>query len=270
MEKIIIDISHHNTVNDLKKTCIDGVMIRATYGKVGIDSRLSSHVKLSEKNNIPYGFYFYSYSLNEESAKIEVDNFLNAIKEYKPTLPLAIDMEDADGYKKRNGFPSNQTLVNICDLACREIEKAGYYALIYASDSWFKDYLNYDKLDKYGKWVARWSTEKPVTDYQLWQYTSKGKIDGITGNVDISKTTYDFPKIIANMKNKQLENVSRETLKVGDKVKVTNRYDYNGVLCSSWVLNSVFEVMQIDNDRIVIGTNGIVTSAWNLNDIQKV
>lgn len=267
----IIDISHHNTVEDLHGG-INGVMIRATYGKVGLDSKLHEHVELAEKAGIPYGFYFYSYALNTESAKIEVQNFLDNIKMFRPTLPCAIDMEDADGYKKRNGFPDVETLCEICNIACSEIEKAGYYALIYASDSWFRDYLFLDRLDKYGKWVARWSNEAPNAEWQMWQYTSTGQVVGIKGNVDISTTNYNFPKIIANMQKKnRVESVesSDNLLMVGDKVKVTSRYDYDNTKCASFVLNNVYTVMQIKEDRIVIGLNGIVTGAWNVKDIVK-
>ena len=267
MDYTILDISHHNNVEYLQG--VDGVMIRASYGKVGLDSKLREHVELAEKAKVPYGFYFYSYALDTESAKIEVQNFLDNIKLFKPTLPCAIDMEDADGYKKRNGFPDVETLCEICNIACSEIEKAGYYALIYASDSWFRDYLFLDRLDKYGKWVARWSNKEPNTEYQMWQFTSIGQVAGIKGNVDISVTKYDFPKIIANMQKKNTVESYNNNLMVGDKVKVTSRYDYDNTKCASFVLNNVYTVMQINEDRIVIGLNGIVTGAWNVKDIVK-
>lgn len=276
--KKIIDISHHNNVD--KIIGVDGVMIRATFGKVGIDSCLEKHVRLAEESKIPYGFYFYSYALNVETALKEVTHFLSIIAKYKPTLPLAIDMEDADSYKKRNGFPNNKTLVNICKISCEEIEKHGYYALIYASDSWFTTYLRDSELDRYGKWVARWGEKNPVTTYQMWQYTSTGSVNGINGNVDISRTILDFTVLFKKMKakteNVKTENdVSRETfsenvLKVGDKVKVTSRYDYNGVKCAKWVLTTVFDVIQVSNDRVVIGIDGKVTSAWTPDKIVKI
>ncbi|MGN0992877.1 MAG: hypothetical protein ACI4PE_03055 [Bacilli bacterium] len=44
-------------------------------------------------------------------------------------------MEDADGYKRRNGMPSNATLRSICAKFCSKVEAAGYYTGIYASQS---------------------------------------------------------------------------------------------------------------------------------------
>lgn len=65
-------------------------------------------------------------------------------------------------------------------------------------------------------------------------------------------------------------NVSRETLKKGDKVKVKTQYDYNGIKNDNWVLLETFEVLKMQNDRIVIGRNGAITGAWNKKDLVKL
>lgn len=76
------------------------------------------------------------------------------IKGYKPTLPIAFDMEDADGYKRKYGMPSNSTLQSICETFLSIVQKAGYYVSLYASLSWLNNQLNTAELDKYDKWVA--------------------------------------------------------------------------------------------------------------------
>ena len=96
-------------------------------------------------------------------------------------------MEDADGYKKRNGMPSNKTLVNICKEFCDKMINNGYKAGIYASLSWFNNQLKDSKLDKYDKWVAQWNDRCSYTkDYVMWQYTSSGLVDGINGRTDMN------------------------------------------------------------------------------------
>lgn len=71
----------------------------------------------------------------------------------KPAF-LCIDMEDADGYKGRNGMPSNETLKAICTAEGEIFENAGYYAIVYANSSWFKNQLA--GLTRFDKWVAHW------------------------------------------------------------------------------------------------------------------
>ena len=60
------------------------------------------------------------------------------------------------------------------------------------------------------------------------------------------------------------------TIKVGDKVKVKSRVDYNGVTNAKWVLKAHFTVRQINKNRVVIGRNGKTTGAWNMKDLKKV
>ena len=104
MEKIKgIDISEFNGTIDFKKVKkqVDFVYIRATYGRYGIDKRFKEYAEECIKNEIPFGFYYYSYACDLNTAEDEVEFFLKAILPYKEqmTFPAMIDMEDSDGYK---------------------------------------------------------------------------------------------------------------------------------------------------------------------------
>ena len=107
-------------------------------------------------------------------------------------------MEDADGYKRKYGMPSNDVLVSICEKECLMFEEAGYYAAIYASKSWFDTKLNSSRLNRFDKWIAWWNKgalfDKNI--YGLWQYTSSGSVNGISGNVDMNEAYKDYPSII--------------------------------------------------------------------------
>ena len=173
MAKRGIDISSWQGNIDLSalKSEIDFVIIRVGYGVSGsIDSKFRRNADLCNQLGIPYGFYWYSYALDVNGAKKEADNFLNAISGYNPTYGCWFDMEDADGYKRKNGMPSNNTLVNICVEFCDKMIKNGYKTGIYASLSWFNNQLKDSKLDKYDKWVAQWNDRCSYTkDYVMWQ-----------------------------------------------------------------------------------------------------
>ena len=214
-----IDISEHNGFIDFSKLKdeVDFVMIRATFGKKE-DKMLKKNAKGCIENHIPFGFYYYSYALDEKYAKEEVSYFLQAIKDYKEfvTFPLAIDMEDSDKYKEKNGFPTNEVLCNICNLACDSIGKAGYYPIIYANLDYFTHKLNLPILDKYNKWLAWWSKEAlekvDKTKYQMLQYSKLGSYKGIGGNVDQNESFVEFNKLILYLNNvKKMQEIKLHT-----------------------------------------------------------
>lgn len=174
-----VDISKHNgdvDMKKIKKAGYDFVMIRCGYGgdyTSQDDSKYEANVKKCEEAGMPWGVYLYSYALNTDDAKSEVKHTLRLLKGKKPNLPIAFDMEDADGYKKNNGMPSNATLVKICKTYLKGIKDAGYYPILYASLSWFKNQLNNEELlNTYDIWLAQWNTECTFKGKNLgiWQY----------------------------------------------------------------------------------------------------
>lgn len=204
-----IDISEWNGDIDFTKVRkeVDFIMIRASWGKEHTDKYYRVYADECVKYGIPFGFYYYSYALNEEQSKEEVNFFLKSISEYKDkiTFPLAIDMEDADGYKEKNGFPTNEVLCNICKVACDQIGNAGYYPIIYASLDYFKNKLNCESIAKYSKWVAWWNSEArekiDKDKYQMLQYKSTEIINGIKTKVDANESFVEFNKVIAYINN---------------------------------------------------------------------
>lgn len=210
MAKRGIDISAHQGNIDLSalKSQIDFVIIRVGYGTKGtIDNKFTRNADLCRSLGIPVGFYWYSYALDVEGAKKEAKAMINAIAPYKDIVKFGVwfDMEDADGYKKKNGMPSNQTLRQMCAAFCEATENAGYYSGIYASESWFNNQLKGSEVTPYDKWVAQWPTSggkqtalntsaSKRSDVHLWQFTSQGRFSGYSGNLDTNYAYLDeFP-----------------------------------------------------------------------------
>lgn len=206
-----VDISSANgdvNIEKIKDAGYDFVMIRCGYGSdiaSQDDSQFENNVKKCEAAGIPWGAYLYSYALNTDEAISEAKHAARLLKNKKPTLPVAFDMEDGDGYKARNGMPSNLTLREICKTFLSEIKSRGYYPMLYSSLSWLNNQLN-DKslLDKYDIWVAQWSSSCSYKgSYGMWQYGGEvNYIDGSTipgvGTVDKDKAYKDYPSIIKN------------------------------------------------------------------------
>ncbi|MGN0518049.1 MAG: LysM peptidoglycan-binding domain-containing protein, partial [Acutalibacteraceae bacterium] len=138
---------------------------------------------------------------------------LKCIGNSKPLFPIFYDMEEDE--QARLG---KSLCTDIAVAFCSTIEKAGYKAGVYANAYWFENYLDYDKLSKsYAIWLAQWA-DKPQFSSELWQYTSKGKIDGISGNVDMNYMDGDF----FNTYTKGLENSKKDKPSANDDAKKDN------------------------------------------------
>ena len=130
-----VDISSNNGSVDIakiKKAGYDFVIIRCGFGediKSQDDNRWEENVKKCEAAGMPWGAYFYSYACSESSAKSELAHALRLLKGKKPTLPVAFDMEDADGYKARHGGWNKTNVDRTCRIFLEGIAKAGYYRL---------------------------------------------------------------------------------------------------------------------------------------------
>lgn len=287
MAKIGIDISSHQKDINLEalKDQIDFVIIRVGFGVNGtIDNRFIRNIELCQKLNIPVGFYWYSYALDIEGAKKEAEHFLKIIAPYNPTYGCWFDMEDADGYKKRNGMPSNTMLQDICYTFCDIVESAGYYTGIYASESWLKNQLDSSKLARFDKWTAQWPTSKGVqkgllvssdarTGLSMWQFTSAGRFDGYNGNLDVNYAYKNFPNpkpstVVTEPPKPTQPTVA--TIRKGSKVRFVGTASYSGVKLAAWTYEHVFNVIEVSGNRVVIGKGSAVTAAVNIKDCKPI
>ena len=189
MTKLGVDISHNNGTVDfsaLKNAGFgDFAILRAGYGgdySNQDDGQFVRNIGECERLGIPYGIYLYSYALNTNDAKSEANHVLRLLKQVGSNFKYGVwfDMEDADGYKKKHGMPSNSTLVDICYTFCETVEGKGYYTGIYASLSWLNNQLSGNKLERFDKWVAQWNNTGCTYNktYSIWQYTSDLNIGG--------------------------------------------------------------------------------------------
>ena len=230
MQKKGIDISHHQgdiDFNSLKGN-IDFAMVRTSYVSFYEDKKYKQNIKGLERINVPYGFYHFSYATSVESAKKEAEGFINIIKKYNPTYPIVIDIE----WSNRTENVKADTLISITDTICSMIEKAGYYAMIYANLDYFNNKLNDSRLDKYDKWLAEWKSNPTYKkSFGIWQYSSKGQIPGIKGNVDLNISYKDYPSII---KSKKTDDNRNETSKTNEINYVVKKGDTLSLIASKY------------------------------------
>ena len=142
-----IDVSKHNgAVNwTSAATAIDFAIIRAGYGKTYVDPWFERHLAGAQAAGLRVGVYHYSYALTVEDARAEARHLLDVINGRKFDMPLWFDMEDADGYKAKNGFTFSWPNISAITQAFIDtIRAAGYQCGVYASKSWFEDYISVD------------------------------------------------------------------------------------------------------------------------------
>lgn len=188
--KKIIDVSYHNGSIDFKKVKADGiagVMIRAGYGRNNIDKKFKANIEGAIAAGLPVGIYWFSYAYNQAMAIKEAEYCLAAIKPYKISLPVFFDWEyDSMNYAKKQGVTPNRSRITaMTKVFCDKIAAAGYKTGYYLNLDYRNNYYDESQLKGFYVWYARYISAKQ-TACDLWQYTSSGSVEGISGKVDLN------------------------------------------------------------------------------------
>lgn len=153
-----IDISQWQGDMDLTPYKDGFVIIRGGFW-TSTDPWAERNIAKCDALGIPWGLYWYSYALSEAQARQEAEACLKFLAGRKPRLGVWFDMEDADGYKAKNGFPSDETITAMCKAFCAAMEYAGNKTGVYASLSWFDARIGETGYDK---WIAAWGANDGV------------------------------------------------------------------------------------------------------------
>lgn len=201
-----IDVSQWQGTIDWTKVKAAGIefaMIRAGYGQNNIDPQFERNISECNRVGIPCGIYWFSYAYTEAMAIREAEYALSAVEPYKLDYPIAFDWEgDSANYAAKNGVTVTKTLASAMARAfCKRLEQAKYYAMVYTNPSYLATYFDNDIPKQYDIWLAQWPTNpdpnsKPAQAGGIWQYTSSGSVNGISGRVDMNAAYYNYPDII--------------------------------------------------------------------------
>lgn len=197
-----IDVSQWNgDINweRVKQAGVEFAFIRTAYRGYGSSGTLCddpnglTNIKNAVAAGIPIGVYIFSQATTESEAQEEAAYILDQIKEYKVTLPIVIDFEyasDTNGNltgRLYNAHLSREEATDVCMAFCDSVASAGYTPMVYANYSMFTDQLNASVIsDSYPIWLAHYTNQTSYTgDYDFWQYSATGSVDGIDGDVDM-------------------------------------------------------------------------------------
>ncbi|MBE5875501.1 MAG: hypothetical protein E7290_01285 [Lachnospiraceae bacterium] len=189
-----IDVSKWQKEIDWELVAAEGVdfaIIRCGYrgsssGYLVEDPYFAQNIKEATEAGIKVGVYFFTQAVSTVEAVEEASMVISLLGDYALDYPIFIDTEGAGGAGRADGLDV-ETRTAVCETFCKTIENAGYEAGVYASRSWYYTMLNTDKINDYTIWLAEYR-QTPLYDdhYEMWQYTSKGSVAGIEGNVDLN------------------------------------------------------------------------------------
>ena len=195
-----IDVSKFQGDIDWQKVADSGVkyaMIRLGLrgyetGKLVTDENFKANVEGATAAGIDVGVYFFTQAVNPAEAREEAEYVLNEIDGYNITYPIAIDVEDLYNDKARSYNQSKESRTECAIAFMDAIKAAGYNPAIYGNLNTFTKLVEVNKLGEYDKWFALYDTQIYFPyEITVWQYSDKGRIDGIEGDVDLNIT---FPK----------------------------------------------------------------------------
>ena len=219
-----IDVSYHKGNIDWNKIKPNINFAILRLGWVGnkknhsLDSKFEQYYRQCKKLNIPIGVYVYNYCNSEENARDGAKWAIDKLKNKTLELPVYFDMEDESIQNL-----GRDKLTSICIAFNTEIEKTGLWAGVYANLYWYNNYLNKEEIKKrYTTWIAHYTdgTDKYKGEYDMWQNSSTGKINGVSSNVD---TDYLYRDLISQIGNIKPTNPNDEILRLANEV-ISGKY----------------------------------------------
>lgn len=193
-----IDVSHHQGIIDWETVAKNGIefaIIKAGGSDKGLykDECFEANYAGAKAAGLHVGAYYFvgNGCITREDGIADAKRFSTMLSGKQFDFPVYIDLERTPASAKDG---ATEAVIGFCDY----MESQGYFCGIYASDiSGFKERVNLSKLTKYTKWVARYGNSPQYAfDWGIWQYSETGKVDGITGNVDLDDCRTDYSTII--------------------------------------------------------------------------
>ena len=189
-----IDVSSHQGNIDwasVKAAGINFAIIRVGYrgsqtGALVEDSCFKKNIQGATANGINVGVYFFTQATTEAEAVEEASMALTLCSGYNLSYPIFVDTENGSGAARANGLDKGSRTACVAAF-CKTIANGGRKAGVYASKSWYNNKIDASAFSNYFIWVAQYNTTCNYKGkYNMWQYSSKGSVPGIKGNVDVN------------------------------------------------------------------------------------
>lgn len=191
-----VDVSKwqsHIDWEKVKSAGYDFAILRIGYrgyseaGGMEIDEMFYQNIQGAQAAGLDVGVYFFSQAINETEALEEAEFVLNALEGYELQFPIVYDPELIRDQPARTNDVTGEQFTKNTIVFCEAIQAAGYEPMIYSNMIWEAFLFDMTQLEKYPFWYADYEPI-PQTPYNfvMWQYSETGKVDGISGNVDLN------------------------------------------------------------------------------------
>lgn len=201
----VIDVSHWNGTITWPTVApnVDAAIIRAGYrgygsaGTLATDPKFVENAQRANAAKIPIGAYWCSQALSDAEALAEAKYLASLLKPFNITYPIYLDSEhmgtNASGRADKIG-KKRRTQYGLT--FCKAMRDYGYTVGLYCSESWYVDEIDGAAFAKAGFeiWIAKYSAQKPKYACDAWQYSAKGKVNGVSGSVDLNHFYKDYSK----------------------------------------------------------------------------
>lgn len=190
----------------VKESGIGAVILRAGYGKDNYDQKYAPNAEALIELNIPAAIYWFSYAYTIDMARMEGRYAALAAQKKFGTrkIPVAFDFEyDSVSYAEKKGVHIDKATATAYAIAfLTAVKELGYTPMLYTSIGYLRNYFDFDAIKTAVPetllWLAAWTATIPKAYKDmavLWQYSSKGSVPGIRGNVDMDEVYTDFTPI---------------------------------------------------------------------------
>jgi len=199
-----VDVSSHQKEIDWAKVSASGVkfaMIRAAYrgytqGSLKEDEYFRRNIEGAAAAGLDVGVYLFSQAVNEAEAVEEAGFLMGLIKDYDISYPVVFDWERQSAETSRTKDVDGETITNCAQAFCSAVEAAGYLPMVYFSPNKAYNELDLERLLDWPFWLAHYTDDWSATSFRyhfaIWQYSPKGAVDGIDGDVDLDLCLTDF------------------------------------------------------------------------------
>lgn len=197
-----IDISawQGNIDWDQVKNCIEAIIIRAGYGKNNIDQKWAPNAEAVRDSSLDVGAYWFSYAYTADMAYMEGCYAANAVKNKfgDRQIPIAFDLEyDSVAYAAKKGVKIGRAeATHFAIRFLTAVKEFGYRPMLYTNIDYIRNYFDLGviraAIPDLLLWVACWGSEPKDYNMAVWQYSSKGSVAGIIGNVDMDEVYVDM------------------------------------------------------------------------------
>ena len=189
-----VDVSAYQGKIDWKKVKASGIdfaIIRLGYrgyesGKLVEDDYAKANLKGAAEAGLKVGAYFFSQALNIKETDEEIKFILNILGDTKLQMPLVLDWEIPANTARTRKMDAT-TLTDIQRHFCGQMRDKGYQPMIYFNWHQSENLYYLSDLEEYPFWLALYQDRMTYPwKVEMWQYTDKGKVPGIQGNVDLN------------------------------------------------------------------------------------